>query len=163
MGKAEEVVKALGLVPLVGEGGMYCSTYNHTEKNGEGAPLGGAIYYLLHAKAFSHFHMLTGDEIWLFHSGDPVDLVTLWPDGTCRVTKLGTDLARGEVPRFTVPRGVWMGACMAEGGDYALMSTVTVPGYTEGSYTHGVKEELLARWPAAERWVERLTGETFAF
>ena len=161
--RAEEVVERLGLVPLVGEGGMYVSTYNHEETLESGAPLGGAIYYLLHGKAFSHFHVLTGDEIWLFHSGNPVELVTLWPDGTWKVTRLGTDLEKGEVPQALVPKGVWMGACLAKGGDYALMSTVTVPGYTDGSYTHGSREELLAKWPGAKEWIEKLTGETFSF
>lgn len=160
--KAEEVVRLLGLEPLVGEGGMYRSTYN-CETVKDGAPLGGAIYYLLHGKAFSHFHVLTGDEVWFFHCGDPVDLVTLWPDGTHRVTRLGTDLAKGEVPQALVPKGVWMGACMAPGGDYALMSTATTPGYTDGSYTHGDKEALLEKWPAAAEWIGKLTGETFAF
>ena len=118
---------------------------------------------MLHGKAFSHFHVLTGDEVWFFHCGDRVNLVTLWPDGTWKVTHLGCDLEKGEVPQVLVPEGVWMGACLAEGGDYALMSTATVPGYTEGSYTHGVREELEAKWPEAAQWIRRLTGQTFAF
>ena len=159
---AEEIVKHLGLEPLVGEGGMYRSTYN-CDTRWEGAPLGGAIYYLLHGKAFSHFHVLTGDEVWFFHRGDPVDLVTLWPDGTHKVTRLGNALDKGEVPQALVPRGVWMGACLVPGGDYALMSTSTTPGYTEGSYTHGDREALAAGWPGAAEWIRRLTGETFPF
>lgn len=160
--KAEEVVQRLDLVPLVGEGGMYVSTYN-CDKTADGASIGGAIYYLLHGAAFSHFHVLTGDEVWFWHMGAPVNLVTLWPDGSWKVTRLGADLAEGEVPQFTVPRGVWMGACLDGDGGYALVSTATFPGYTEGSYTHGDREALLAKWPGAEEWIRRLTGETFAF
>ena len=152
---AKEVVERLGLTPLVGEGGMYVTTYN-SERTLEDGPIGGAIYYLLHGKAFSHFHVLTGDEVWFFHCGDSVDLVTLWPDGTYQVTRLGNDLEKGEVPQF-------LGACMAPGGDYALMSTVTVPGYTDGSYTHGDREALLQKWPGAAEWIEKLTGQTFPF
>ena len=163
MDQAEQIVKKLGLQPLEGEGGMFLVTYNSESVSAEGAPMGGAIYYMLHGKAFSHFHVLTSDEIWFFHSGDPVELVTLWPDGTWKVTRLGLDLAAGEVPQALVPKGVWMGACLAEGGDYGLMSTVTVPGYTEGSYTHGNREELLAKWPEAAAWIEKLTGEAIFF
>ena len=159
---AKEIVERLGLVPLVGEGGMYVSTYN-SDRRLEGGPIGGVIYYLLHAAAFSHFHVLTGDEVWFYHCGAPMNLVTLWPDGSWKLKRLGTDLEKGEVPQFTVPKGVWMGACLDEGGDYGLVSTATIPGYTEGSYTHGNREELLKKWPAAERWILRLTGETFAF
>lgn len=159
---AKEMVERLGLTPLVGEGGMYVSTYN-SERTLEGGPIGGAIYYLLHGEAFSHFHVLTGDEVWFWHCGDAVNLVTLWPDGTWKLTRLGTDLEKGEVPQFTVPRGVWMGACLDEGGDYALVSTATFPGYTDGSYTHADRAALMKQWPAAEPWITRLTGETFAF
>ena len=163
MNYAEKIVKCLGLAPLEGEGGMFRSTYYNRCLTGDGAPMGGAIYYLLHGKAFSHFHMLTSDEIWFFHSGDAVELVTLWPDGTWKVTRLGADPTEAETPQALVPRGVWMGACLAEGGDYALMSTVTVPGYTEGSYTHGDKKALLSKWPEAEAWIEKLTGEAVFF
>ena len=37
------------------------------------------------------------------------------------------------------------------------------PAYTPGCYTHGNREELLERWPEAAAWIQRLTGETFAF
>lgn len=160
--KAEEVVKRLGLIPLVGEGGMYVSTY-HCDQTADGTSIGGAIYYLLHREAFSHFHVLTGDEVWFWHLGDAVNLVTLWPDGSWKVTRLGANLEKGEVPQFTVPKGVWMGACLEAGGDYGLVSTATFPGYTEGSYTHGDREALVRKWPEAAAWIERLTGETFAF
>ena len=163
MKNAEQIVKSLGLEPLEGEGGMFRVMYNSERVSAEGAPMGGAIYYMLHGKAFSHFHVLTSDEIWFFHGGDPVELVTLWPDGSWKVTRLGMDLAAGEVPQALVPEGVWMGACLAGGGDHALMSTVTVPGYMEGSYTHGDREELLAKWPEAAAWIEKLTGEAIFF
>ena len=55
---AKEVVERLGRTPLVGEGGMYVSTYN-SERTLEGGPIGGAIYYLLHGEAFSHFLVLS--------------------------------------------------------------------------------------------------------
>lgn len=162
MDKAKAVVERLGLVPLEGEGGMYANTYC-SKRTTEGAAIGGAIYYLLHGKAFSHFHVLTGDELWFYHMGDAVELVTLWPDGSWKITRLGNDLEKGEVPQFTVPAGVWMGACMAEGGEFALMSTATFPGYTGGSYTHANAEALLRQWPEAALWIKRLTGETVSF
>ena len=160
--KAEEVVARLGLVPLEGEGGMYRSTYN-SALTLDGVPIGSLIYYLLHGRAFSHFHRLTGDEIWLYHGGAPMNLVELFPDGTWAVTRLGCDLEQGEVPQHLVRAGVWQGACLDEGDDWGLAGTMMAPAYTPGCYTHSNREELLERWPEAAAWIQRLTGETFAF
>lgn len=162
MSKAEEIVKILGLEPLPVEGGMFRSTYTSKEEK-DGRPIGSAIYYLLHGKAFSHMHCLTGDELWLHQGGDAIDLVNLFPDGTWTVTRLGGDVTKGEVPQHLVPMGVWMGACLAEGGDYALIATTNHPGYIPGCYTHGDREELTKRYPGAAEWIERLTGEAVFF
>ena len=162
MSKAEEIVKALGLEPLPVEGGMFRSTYTSTqEKNGR--PIGSAIYYFLHGKAFSHMHRLTEDELWLHHDGDAVELVCLYPDGTWDVTRLGSDVIKGESPQHVVPEGTWMGACLADGGDYALLATTNHPGFIPGCYTHGDREELRRKYPGAKEWIERLTGEAVFF
>ena len=160
--RAEEVVERLGLVPLEGEGGMYRSTYL-CDRTLEGVSIGSAIYYFLHGEAFSHLHLLTGDEVYFYHGGGPVDLVELFPDGTWQVTRLGNRLEQGEVPQHLVPAGVWQGSRLAPGGEWTLMSTSMSPAYTPGCYTHGCREELLARWPQAREWIERLTGEARAF
>lgn len=159
---AEDVVARLGLVPLEGEGGMYRSTYNsiHTL---DGVPTASLIYYFLHGKVFSHFHLLTRDEIWLYHGGAAMNLVELFPDGTWAVTRLGCNLERGEMPQHLVSAGVWQGACLDDGADWGLAGTMMAPAYTPGCYTHGQKELLLERWPDAAPWIHRLTGETFAF
>ena len=103
MSKAEEIVKALGLEPLPVEGGMFRSTYTSAQEK-DGRPIGSAIYYFLHGKAFSHMHCLTGDELWFHHDGDAVNLVCLYPDGTWDVTRLGGDVTKGEVPSMWCPR-----------------------------------------------------------
>ena len=162
MSKAEQIVKALGLEPLPVEGGMFVSTYNSSTL-ADGRPVGSTIYYFLHGKAFSHLHCLTGDEMWFHQGGDAIELVCLYPDGKWTVTRLGGDVLAGDVPQYLVPKGVWMGACLAEGGDYALLATANFPGYIPGCYTHGDREALLAQYPAAAEWIERLTGEAVFF
>jgi predicted cupin superfamily sugar epimerase len=162
MSKAEAIVKKLGLEPLEVEGGMFCSTYTSAEEK-DGRPIGSAIYYFLHGKAFSHMHKLTGDEMWFHQGGDAVELVNLYPDGTWTVTRLGGDVEAGEVPQHLVPKGVWMGARLAQGGDYALMATTNHPGYVPGCYTHGDPEALKQQYPEAADWIDALTGEAIFF
>ena len=85
---AQQVIDALGLVPLAGEGGMYRQTYA-SARTLDGAAAGTAIYYLLTEHSFSHLHRLTGDEMYHFYLGDAVELCELLPDGAGRVTVLG--------------------------------------------------------------------------
>ncbi|MBU5626233.1 cupin domain-containing protein [Oscillibacter sp. MSJ-2] len=159
---AEEIVKSLNLEPLEQEGGMYRVTYT-CEKTVDGEPIGGAIYYFLTERSFSHFHKLTGDEVYHFYLGDPVELVELLPDGKQRVIQLGTDLEKGQTPQHLVRAGSWQGSHLLPGGKFALLGTTMSPGFTPGCYEHGVKERLMREYPAAKVWIERLTGEAVAF
>ena len=158
----EEIVRILDLQPLEGEGGMYRSTYRSAQTL-DGAPIGSAIYYFLTDRSFSHLHRLTGDETYHFYLGDPVDLVELHPDGRCTVTRLGTDLAAGQVPQHTVPAGTWQGSRLAKGGSCALLGTTMAPAYTDGCYTHGDPQALRAAYPDAADWIDALTGEAVFF
>ena len=158
---AQQVIDALGLVPLAGEGGMYRQTYA-SARTLDGAAAGTAIYYLLTEHSFSHLHRLTGDEMYHFYLGDAVELCELLPDGAGRVTVLGQDLAAGYAVQHLVPAGVWQGSRLAPGGKWALLGTTMCPGYTDGGYEHGRRETLAAQYPAFAPYIEALTGEVRA-
>ena len=155
---AEQVIEALGLVPLPVEGGLVLETYKSTAKTADGETAGTAIYYMLHGDAFSHLHKLRGDEMYHFYLGDPVELVELTPDGECRKTILGSDLLGGEAIQHLVPAGNWQGSRLAEGGKWALLGTSMCPGYSGEGYTHGDAEVLLKQYPSARREIMRLTS-----
>ncbi len=155
---AKELIASLGLEPLPGEGGMSAQTYlSHFQIDGKAA--GTAIYYLLTGEAFSHLHRLTGDEMYHFYLGSPVELTELLPDGTSRTTVLGQDVARGQRVQHLVPAGVWQGSRLLPGGDFALLGTTMWPGYTPECYEHGDAGVLTARYPQAAEAIARLTGE----
>lgn len=155
---AKELIAALGLEPLPGEGGMSAQTYlSHFQIGGKAA--GTAIYYLLTGEAFSHLHRLTGDEMYHFYLGSPVELTELLPDGTSRTTVLGQDVAGGQCVQHLVPAGVWQGSRLLPGGDFALLGTTMWPGYTPECYEHGDAAALTARYPQAAEAIARLTGE----
>ena len=50
---------------------------------------------------------------------DPVEMLLLYPDGSGHTATLGTDILAGMRPQIVVPGGVWQGATMAPGFDYA--------------------------------------------
>lgn len=154
----EEIIQTLGLEPLPVEGGLTVQTYRST-RTLDGQPAGTAIYYLLRGKAFSHLHQLTGDEMYHFYLGDPVELTQLLPDGTVTTTLLGQDLAAGQRPQLLVPAGVWQGSRLAPGGRFALLGTTMWPGYTPACYRHGDAAALLRQYPQAADRIALLTGE----
>ena len=154
----EQIIKSLRLVPLSREGGLVGETYR-SEFSIDGKCAGTAIYYLLRGESFSHLHRLTGDEMYHFYLGDPVELTELLPDGTYKTTLLGPDIAGGQAVQHLVPAGNWQGSCLAKGGKWALLGTTMWPGYTDECYTHGNAEELLEAYPDAEKIIRKLTGE----
>ncbi len=153
-----ELICRLGLKPLPQEGGMTCQTYISDRNIGD-EPGGTAIYYLLSGEAFSHLHRLTGDEIYHFYLGDPVELTELLPDGEVRTTILGQDILNGQCVQHVVYAGHWQGSRLASGGDFALLGTTMCPGYTQACYEHGDREALGRAYPSAKETIQRLTGE----
>ena len=156
---AEQVIKALGLIPLEGEGGLVKETYRSTWKTESGEAAGTAIFYFLRGNAFSHLHRLTGDEIYHFYLGDPVELTELLPDGGVRKTVLGSGITDGETVQYLVPGGNWQGSRLRPGGEWALLGTTMCPGYRQEEYEHGDQEVLLKMYPAAEEEIRNLTGK----
>ena len=113
------VVTALGLEPLVPEGGLFRRVYS-----AQGIT---AIHYLLLGDDFSAMHRMVGsDELFFFHAGAPLRMLILDPDRPGEVV-LGPDPAAGQQPLVTVPAGVWQGARST--GAWTLVSTVVAPGF----------------------------------
>lgn len=145
-----QITELLQLRPLIGEGGLWAQPYVSDETlpagilsaRCTGRPVASTIYFLLTPTTFSCMHRLVSDEIWYYHLGSAVELLLLYPDGTCAVRRLGCNLKDGERPQITVPRGTWMGAHLAQDKPYGLMSTSMAPAYTESDFEAGSFEEL---------------------
>ena len=105
---AREIIDMLDLKPHP-EGGWYRETWRAEAAPGERAA-GTAIYYLLEADQFSHWHRVDAAEIWLWHAGAPLAL-TLSPDGhDAEAHVLGAELAQGQRPQIVIPKGWWQTA-----------------------------------------------------
>jgi uncharacterized protein len=166
---AEQIIQALGLIPLPVEGGMYRESYRPAERIpaeclparyiDREKPFGTAIYYLLtnQPDSFSEMHRLPTDEVFHFYLGDPLEGTLLYPDGSVRQISLGNDIFNSEQVQFTVPSGVWQGWRVKPGGAYALIGTTMAPGYTSGDYEGGDRAILLAQYPQASQQIHYLT------
>lgn len=155
------IIDKLGLVPLEGEGGMYCRNYEGAaDESGHAAY--SSIYYLLTKNSFSHMHQLKTDEIYHFYLGDSMEILLLYPDGHAEVKILGTRLSEGQLPQILVPAGVWQGSRVVYGGVFSLAGTTMAPAYTDGDYEHGDCEALCERYPEVKEKIKARCGAAIA-
>ena len=157
---AQHVIELLDLIPHPEEGGYYRETYRSAASFDPGDPFSGvraqgtAIFYLLTPDTYSALHRLPGDEIFHFYLGDPVQMLTLRPDGSHATVLLGPDLGT-MTPQHVVPGGVWQGSRLVDGGGWALLGTTMSPGFDFADYEPGTAA-LLDEYPAAADAIRRL-------
>ncbi|ATC63747.1 cupin [Nibricoccus aquaticus] len=156
---AAALIARLNLQPLPHEGGYFARTWTSRETLPNGRPLGTAIYFLLTPAGFSALHRLDADELWHFHSGDPVEHLQLPPSGPARISHLGADLAAGEIPQLSIPSGIWQGARLAQNArlGWALLSCTMSPGWTDSGFELAARPALHSQYPAHMALISSLT------
>jgi predicted cupin superfamily sugar epimerase len=163
---ADKIITLFHLKLHPEEGGCFVETYRSPETISEKAlpkrykgvrSFGSAIYYLLTPETFSAIHRLQSDEIFHFYLGDPVEMIQLFPDGSGRVTILGSDILNGMQLQVVVPRGVWQGAKLLKNGRYGLIGTTVSPGFEFADYESGHRDELVKSYPRYREWIIALT------
>ncbi|MFN3614548.1 MAG: cupin domain-containing protein [Rubrimonas sp.] len=119
------IIDALGLRPHP-EGGWYRETWR-AEAEGDARPAGTAIYYMLQAGEFSHWHRVDAAEVWHFYAGAPLSL-TLSPNGNdAQAHLLGPEILAGQRPQLVVPPGCWQ--CATSLGAFTLVGCTVSPGF----------------------------------
>jgi len=168
MVETDQIIALFNLKPHPEEGGYFVETYRSSEilpaealsSRYEGARcFGTAIYYLLTPETFSAMHRLRSDEIFHFYLGDPVEMLQLLPDGSGKVTTMGSDILHGMQPQVAVPRGVWQGARLLKDGKFALLGTTVSPGFEFTDYESGRRSELIRSYPRFRDLIVALTRE----
>jgi predicted cupin superfamily sugar epimerase len=163
---AEKLKSLLNLVPLPSEGGYYAETYRSPEliqheclpaRYGGPRNVSTAIYYLLEVNTFSALHRVASDEIFHFYLGDPVEMLQLRPDGSSKVVLIGSDIDKGMVPQAVVPQGVWQGARLVKGGQFALLGSTVSPGFDFADYENGSRNLLIQSYPDCKDMICALT------
>jgi predicted cupin superfamily sugar epimerase len=164
--EAEAVIRALQLTKNIIEGGYYRETYRSTETYTQDAlpsryqgnrQFSTSIYYLITEVEFSAFHRLTTDEVYHFYAGDSVNLCLINDHGHLEQIALGPDLLSGEVRQAVVPRGVWQGSYIENGGRWALLGCTVSPAFEFSDYEHGDRIQLLREFPGQAELIVRLT------
>ncbi len=152
---ANDVIERLKLEPLPEEGGFYRQTYKSSLSVTSNRPSSDvraastAIYFLLTPDNFSALHRLTTDEVYHFYAGDPMRLVQIDESGQLQKIVMGPDLSSGHQPQVVVPKGVWQGSRLIEGGDWALLGCTVAPGFEFSDLEMGSREQLLRQYPEA--------------
>jgi predicted cupin superfamily sugar epimerase len=110
---------------------IYASSVAVQTPGGE-RPTATCIHYLLTAGEESAWHVVSSDELWLWHGPGTLELLlggeATTPSGGPTLVRLGRDVAAGEVPAAVVPAGVWQAARLATSAE-ALVSCVVSPGF----------------------------------
>jgi predicted cupin superfamily sugar epimerase len=125
-----QIITHLNLAPHP-EGGHYRQTW--ADDTGTGRPTATCIYFLMQRGERSHWHRVDATEIWLYHSGAPLELRTAATDAGPATTHLLTpDLSAG-APQLIVPKDHWQAAETT--GDYTLVSCTVSPGFRFEGFT----------------------------
>jgi uncharacterized protein len=162
---AEQMAVSLGLAPHP-EGGYFLETYRAEQtlltSRGE-RPASTAILFLITEASVSRLHRLASDELWVYQGGEPLELVTIAPDGALLRRVLGDLEGRGLLPQALVRACCWQGARLAGGSHvpaeraWALVSCVVTPGFDYSDFELGEREALLAAYPHHRALIEQLT------
>lgn len=159
---AEEIIKIFALKPLPDEGGFYTETYRAKEKINdlpagyEGARnFSTAILYLITPQSFSKLHRVKSDEIFHFYLGDAVEMLKIADGGKTETIVLGTDLLKNQKPQVVVPKNVWQGTRLIEGGKFALLGCTVSPGFEFSDYQHGDRKLLIKQFPHLKQIIEK--------
>ncbi len=158
---AAAVIEYLNLEPHL-EGGYFRETYRSarsmtTERPGGDRQLLTSIYYLLsQSRPMDYLHRNQSPIMHYFHGGAAITYHTLSPEGQWQTTKLGFDLAAGEVPQLLVPGGYWKTAIL-ETGEFGLLGEAVAPGfdYQDLEVAQGaiLKDLYPEHWPQLKAYI----------
>ncbi len=147
---AAEIIEKLGLVKLPEEGGFYKEVYRSTRSTD--------IYYLITPEEFSGLHRVKSSvEIFNFYAGDPAEMMQITPDGKRTHLTMGSDLAKGHLPKVIVPEGIWQGTRLLPGGKWALVGCTCIPAFEFSDFEGGDYATFSKRFPAHAAEIKRFT------
>jgi uncharacterized protein len=167
----QEIIDWLRLQANQMEGGFLYASYESLVKlpdiifpnfppTQNGRPLCSAIYYFLKSENISVMHKVSGDMIYHFYTGHPVQMLLLYPEGFSNQTEvfiLNNNMEAGSSPMKLVPGGTWLGSRLTPGGDFALMGVTMAPGFVPIDYSIGNSEELIRMYPSQKELIADLT------
>lgn len=147
------------------EGGFYKETFASAENitsrdlniKFEGPRiLWTSIYFLLRDGEVSNFHRLKSDEMWYYHSGSPLTIYMISPEGNLTTEQLGLNIENDEKPQVLVPKNYIFGSAMNNEG-YALVGCNVSPGFEFKDFELFERSFLLEKYPEYKETILKLT------
>jgi len=117
-----------------------------------------SIYFLLRSSQISRLHRLKSDELWNYHSGSPITIYIIDPDGNYREKKLGPDSDNFESFQVIIEAGCWFGATVDESDSYSLVGCFVSPGFEFIDFELAEREELIKKYPEHHSIIKKLTS-----
>ncbi|BAV05879.1 hypothetical protein SAMN05421788_11746 [Filimonas lacunae] len=177
MATVKEIIEWYNMQPNDAEGGYYAEVHTSDISLPDnvlpgfpplkgGRSLYSAIYYMLPSGETSVLHRVTGDMLYHFYSGLPVEMLLLYPPGSKKEYELcvfGNILERGSHPMKMIPGGTWMGSRLLTSHveDYAFMGVSLMPGFNPADYTIGKREELIKEYPNQADLIKKFTRDSY--
>jgi len=115
-----------------------------------------SIYFLLRDGEVSNFHRLKSDEMWYYHSGSPLTIYIISPEGELTSEQLGLNIEKGEKPQVLVPKNYIFGSAMNNAG-YALVGCMVSPGFEFKDFELFKRNFLLEKYPEYKETIIKLT------
>ncbi len=157
---SKELIQALQLQPHP-EGGYYKETYRSaetlTQEAGKERNISTAIFYLLEDQDRSVFHRIKSDELWFFHQGQPLEIVSI-QDGELVSIILGNAVEKGELPQIVIPAHTWFGARVKDGSGFSLVSCTVAPGFDFADFEIADRQDLTLQLPHLKEVIEAFTN-----
>lgn len=156
---AINLIHKLQLLPHP-EGGYYKETYRCKQSmlNEEGVSrnISTAIYFLLENEDKSHFHRIKSDELWFFHQGQPLEIVSV-QEGQLVTLILGNNFENGEVPQAIIPANTWFASHVKNESGFALVSCTVAPGFDFLDFEMANRETLIQQFSHLKGVIEKFT------
>lgn len=113
-----------------------------------------SIYFLLKGEDFSHFHILSSDEIWYFHSGESAIIHFIDKSGDYYTKQIGSDNLQVVIPRETFFAAE---LTSKKDLDFILVSCAVAPGFDFNDFRMASKSELESLCPNQKELIDQLT------
>jgi predicted cupin superfamily sugar epimerase len=108
-----------------------------------------AQYFLVAPERAMVMHRIRSDQLYHHYSGDPLEVLRLYEDGSGDVTVVGSDLVAGERPQLLIPAQTFHVSRVVPGGSWALLATTVIPGLVpEEDVELGDIDKLAASYPS---------------
>ncbi|HVV68173.1 MAG TPA: cupin domain-containing protein [Gammaproteobacteria bacterium] len=161
----ELLVNVLQLMPHP-EGGYYNEVYRATDKIGVAREKYGdayrasatSIYFLLKGDDFSAWHKIKSDEIWNYHEGNSINILSINPQGVLKQHKLGSKLSDPDAEyQVVIPAGDWFCAYVEDGEGYTLVGCTVAPGFEFVDFEIADRNKLTQEFKQHQALIHKFT------